>query len=46
MHQEKYCALGILHTLKINKNIIIYYSWIRKFDKEKNTLKFGKIKIK
>jgi hypothetical protein len=41
MHQKKDCAL-VAH-IKININIIIYYSRIKKFDKEKNTLKFEKI---
>jgi hypothetical protein len=37
MHQKK--IMHWLHILKIDKNIIIYYSRIKKFDKEKNTLK-------
>jgi hypothetical protein len=45
MHQEKYCALVILHTLKINKNIITYYSRIRKFDKEKTLWNLEKLKL-
>jgi len=46
MHKKKDCALKKLHTLKISKNIIIYYLRIRKFDKEKNTLKSRKIRTK
>jgi hypothetical protein len=41
MHQEKDYAL-VAH-IKSQWNIIIYYSIIRKFDKGKNILKFGKI---
>jgi hypothetical protein len=44
MHQEKHCAL--VANIKNNKNIIIYYSRIKKFDKEKNILKSRKIKTK
>jgi hypothetical protein len=43
MHQEKDFAL-VAH-IKNNKNIIIYYSKIKKFDKEKNILKSRNLEL-